>query len=195
MSTSHDPQQGPVYGQEGAYAAPPTPPSGAADGPTSAQPGASSPPSADAPQPGYPQAGDQQLRDQQRPDQRPGYPPSGYPSSGYPPSGYPQPGYPQGAARPAMPRNDLAVWSLVLGLLGVLGCVFFTGIPAVIVGNNARRAVAAGEADNEGMATAGVVLGWVASGLGALMLVAFALLALLPLVFLGFAVPFMESVP
>ena len=179
MSTSHDPEPGPVYGQEGAYAAPPTPPSRAVDVPTSAQPGASSPPPVDAPQPGFRQPGDQLG---------PGRP-------GYPPSGYPQPGYPQGVARPAMPRNDLAVWSLVLGLLGVLGCLFFTGIPAVVVGNNARRAVAAGEADNEGMATAGVVLGWVATGLGALMLVVFALVALLPLVFLGFAVPFMESVP
>lgn len=61
----------------------------------------------------------------------------------------------------AYPRNNLGVWSLVLGiasivlLLGVL-----TGIPAIIVGNQGRRAVRAGEADNEGTALAGVVLGW-----------------------------------
>lgn len=61
----------------------------------------------------------------------------------------------------AYPRNNLGVWSLVLGiasivlLLGVL-----TGIPAIIVGNQGRRAVRDGEADNEGMALTGVVLGW-----------------------------------
>jgi hypothetical protein len=40
-----------------------------------------------------------------------------------------------------------------------LGAV--TGIPAIIVGNQGRRAVRAGEADNEGMALTGVVLGWI----------------------------------
>lgn len=61
----------------------------------------------------------------------------------------------------AYPRNNLGAWSLVLGiasivlLLGVL-----TGIPAIIVGNQGRRAVRDGEADNEGMALTGVVLGW-----------------------------------
>ena len=71
-------------------------------------------------------------------------------------------------SRPSYPRNDLAVWSLVLGALGVLGCVFFTGVPAILVGGAARRAVAAGEADNDGMATAGIILGWVAIGLSAI---------------------------
>ncbi|HEV6952122.1 MAG TPA: DUF4190 domain-containing protein [Promicromonospora sp.] len=62
----------------------------------------------------------------------------------------------------AHPRNNLGVWSLVLGIASVvlaLGAV--TGVPAIIVGNQARRAVRAGEADNEGMALTGVVLGWV----------------------------------
>lgn len=58
-------------------------------------------------------------------------------------------------------RNSLGIWSLVLGgasfllFLGVL-----TGVPAILVGNNGRRAVRAGEADNETVALAGVVLGW-----------------------------------
>lgn len=62
----------------------------------------------------------------------------------------------------AHPRNNLGVWSLVLGIASVvlaLGVV--TGIPAIIIGNQGRRAVRAGEADNEGMAVTGVVLGWV----------------------------------
>lgn len=88
-------------------------------------------------------------------------PPPGYPYPTTP--GYYAPGYPVYV----YPKDSLAVWSLVLGILGlVMGCVFFTGIPAVIVGNQARRAVAAGEANNPGMAQAGVVLGWVSIGLG-----------------------------
>lgn len=91
----------------------------------------------------------------------PGVPPPGAPYPQVP--GYYAPGYPMYV----YPKNSLAVWSLVLGILGlVMGCVFFTGIPAVIVGNQARRAAAAGEANNAGMAQAGVVLGWVSIGLG-----------------------------
>lgn len=64
-------------------------------------------------------------------------------------------------ATPSAARNALGVWSLVLGsasfllFLGVL-----TGVPAILVGNNGRRAVRAGEADNGRIATAGVLLGW-----------------------------------
>lgn len=62
----------------------------------------------------------------------------------------------------AYPRNSLGVWSLVLGIASVvLALGVFTGIPAIIIGNQGRRAVRAGEADNEGMATTGVVLGWI----------------------------------
>ncbi|MCC2308189.1 DUF4190 domain-containing protein [Cellulomonas chengniuliangii] len=71
------------------------------------------------------------------------------------------------------PRNELAVWSLVLGLVSfVLGCMFVTGIPAIILGNRAKRAAEAGEADNPGLATAGIVLGWTSVVLGALLTVA-----------------------
>lgn len=66
------------------------------------------------------------------------------------------------APAPGRARNSLGVWSLLLGsasfllFLGVL-----TGIPAILVGNDGRRAVRAGEADNEAVALTGVVLGWV----------------------------------
>jgi hypothetical protein len=66
------------------------------------------------------------------------------------------------AAQPApYPRNSLGVWSLVLGLASVVLLLgVFTGIPAIIIGNQGRRAVRAGEANNEGTALTGVVLGW-----------------------------------
>lgn len=62
----------------------------------------------------------------------------------------------------AYPRNSLGVWSLVLGIASVvLALGVFTGIPAIIIGNKGRQAVRAGDADNEGMAVTGVVLGWI----------------------------------
>ncbi|WP_369373418.1 DUF4190 domain-containing protein [Promicromonospora sp. Populi] len=66
------------------------------------------------------------------------------------------------AAPPAAyPQNNLGVWSLVLGIASIVLLLgVFTGVPAIIVGNQGRRAVRAGEANNEGMAMTGVVLGW-----------------------------------
>lgn len=113
----------------------------------------------------------------------PGAPPAGHAYGGYGgPTPYAGPGY--------WPRNDLGVWSLVLGIAGlVLACGFFTGIPAVIVGTNARRAIARGEANNDGMVTAGIVLGWVSIAFGVLMTVLVVLSFLVPLVFLGVTLP------
>ncbi|MFI9486334.1 DUF4190 domain-containing protein [Promicromonospora sp. NPDC052451] len=66
------------------------------------------------------------------------------------------------AAPRSHPRNSLGVWSLVLGIASVvLALGALTGVPAIILGNQGRRAVRAGEADNEGMALTGVVLGWI----------------------------------
>jgi len=62
----------------------------------------------------------------------------------------------------AHPKNSLGVWSFVLGIASVvLALGIVTSIPAIIVGNQGRRAVRAGEANNEAMAPTGVVLGWI----------------------------------
>src|SRR5450830_125794 len=137
-------------------------------------------PTAQPVQPGYPGAPQYGA-----PPAQPGYPAA--PQYGAPPA---QPGYPaapQYGATPypaapgyaggyAYPKNSLAVWSLVLAILGMMLCGLFTGIPAVIIGNNAKRAVASGEANNGGLATAGIVIGWIATGL---MLIGGVVLALL----------------
>ncbi|MGW6131640.1 DUF4190 domain-containing protein [Cellulomonas sp. NPDC055163] len=97
------------------------------------------------------------------------YPAQPYPAQPYPAQPYPGQPYPGQPYAPAYvyPKNQLGVWSLVLGIVGiVVGCVFVTGIPAVILGNNAKRAVAAGEANNLGTAQAGIVLGWISIALG-----------------------------
>lgn len=104
--------------------------------------------------------------------------PAASPYPGQTPYGQ-QPAYPGGGYQQAYgyPKNGLAVWSLVLGLVSMFVCGFIAGIPAIIVGRSAKRAVAAGEANNGGMATAGIVLGWIA--------VAFTLLTLLAVIVLA----------
>ena len=70
----------------------------------------------------------------------------------------------------AAPRNGLGVTSLVLAILGLLACVFivtgwigaFLGLIAVILGFIGRRRVKRGEANNGGVATAGIILGFLA---------------------------------
>jgi hypothetical protein len=97
---------------------------------------------------------------------------TGYPG-GYPPPPPQQPypgygGYPyQYGPPPVAPRNGLGITALVLGIVGllsfwsVLGGVVF-GVAAIIVGIVARGRVKRGEANNGGIAVAGIVLGAVA---------------------------------
>ena len=85
-----------------------------------------------------------------------------------PPGQYPAgPGY--GAyGQPA--TNSKAIWSLVLGILGLVCCGFLAGIPALILGNSAKKEIAAsgGAQSGAGMAQAGFVLGIIAIVLGVL---------------------------
>lgn len=56
-----------------------------------------------------------------------------------------------------------SIWSLVLGILGITCCSVFTAIPAVICGHIAFSKIkkSAGALVGEGMAIAGLVLGYV----------------------------------
>lgn len=105
------------------------------------------------------------------------------PSGGY---GAPPPGGGYGAPPPPPPygggpgaygggteKNSLGVWALVLGILGVVCCGFFAGIPAIILGNKSKQAAAQGLANNGGLGTAGVVLGWIAIVFGILGIIYF----------------------
>lgn len=78
------------------------------------------------------------------------------------PAAYPQGGPGYGGF---YPKNSLAVWSLVLGLVGFFLCSVFTSIPGIIVGSNAKKAVARGEANNGSLANAGFIVSWVVTGL------------------------------
>jgi hypothetical protein len=55
--------------------------------------------------------------------------------------------------------NKKAIWSLVLGILGLICCGFIAGIPAIILANMAKKEIATSGEGGGGMATAGLVLG------------------------------------
>ncbi|WP_423464048.1 DUF4190 domain-containing protein [Promicromonospora sp. MS192] len=74
---------------------------------------------------------------------------------------YAQGGQPYAYGAAPLPKNSLGVWSLVLGILAVLGCGILTGIAAIIVGHKSRAAQREGQADNGGMGLAGIITGWV----------------------------------
>src|SRR5947209_8080383 len=87
-------------------------------------------------------------------------PPPPPPSASPPP---PPPSYsPGGAAAVAAPvGNQKALWSLILGIAGLVCCGLVAGIPALILGNIAKKEIAAsgGTQSGGGMAQAGFVLG------------------------------------
>jgi hypothetical protein len=64
----------------------------------------------------------------------------------------------------APPTPPTALWSLIFGILSFVCCGFFTAIPAVICGHIGRSKIkqSNGTLGGMGMATAGLVLGYVA---------------------------------
>jgi uncharacterized membrane protein len=80
------------------------------------------------------------------------------------------------AGAPATYRRteNLAVASLVLGLAGFVVCPFVCSIIAVVLGYQARRRLDEDPTlDGEGMAKAGIILGWVGVALGVVLIVGF----------------------
>jgi hypothetical protein len=69
---------------------------------------------------------------------------------------------PGGYAQPQ--TNQKAMWSMILGIVGLVCCGLFAGIPALILGNLAKKEISAsgGAQTGAGMATAGVILGIIA---------------------------------
>ncbi len=105
-------------------------------------------------------------------------PPPGDGSGGY---GAPPPGGGYGAPPPPggyapSGTNTKSVWALVLGIVGLLCCGFFAGIPAIILGRSAQGEIDAsgGIQGGRGLATAGFVLGIIACVLGVIGIIVFA---------------------
>lgn len=99
------------------------------------------------------------------PGAAPSYPPPGYGPGGYPPPpypGYPPPyGYP-----PVRTTNGMAVAALVCSLSGLL--TFFSAPVGAILGHVARKQIRERGEEGDGMALAGIIVGWVITGLGVL---------------------------
>lgn len=83
-----------------------------------------------------------------------------------PPPPYPGTSVPGGVPGPA-PQNKKAVWSLVLGILGLICCGLLTSIPAIILGHLGKKEVAqsGGTQTGAGLAQAGFVLGIIGTAL------------------------------
>jgi hypothetical protein len=59
-----------------------------------------------------------------------------------------------------------AVAALILGIFGIIGCPLILSIPALIVGNQALAKIRQDPTlEGEGLARAGVILGWVGIGI------------------------------
>lgn len=100
-----------------------------------------------------------------------GYPPSAYPYT-YPPAPGQYPGYaPPGAG--SAPRNGMGIAALVVAVAGIVTALsvvggVLLGIVAVVLGFIGHGRAKRGEADNGGVAIAGMVLGVLAviAGIG-----------------------------
>ena len=82
--------------------------------------------------------------------------------SNMPPPPPPPPGYTEHAGGPVEKKNGLGIASLVLGILAILGIItvflgILFGLIGAILGFIARGRVKRGEADNGGVALAGVI--------------------------------------
>jgi hypothetical protein len=98
-------------------------------------------------------------------------PPSyGAPGPGYPPPNYgaPHPGY---YASPS-PDHPQATTILVLGILSIICCGLFTGIPAIVMGRSALAEIDAspGRYGSRGSVKAGLVCGIIGTAWSALMI-------------------------
>jgi hypothetical protein len=94
------------------------------------------------------------------PPQQPGFHPA------YGPPGQPQPGQPQYVYVQQPGTNGLAIASMVLGILWIY---WIGSILALIFGYVARSQIRQRGQSGDGMAIAGIVLGWI--GVGTLILV------------------------
>ena len=146
-------------GRTAVPSAPPPPPAGtpAAEPDPFAPPNLYAPPGTAFPPPGLPAAGIPAAPAIHRPAIRRRLSAAGYPAPGYPPG--PWPGYAYGPPR----TNGFATASLMLGLVGWLPCGVGS-VMAIVFGFVARDQIkrSQGSQVGSGLATAGIVLGFLA---------------------------------
>ncbi|SCG44065.1 DUF4190 domain-containing protein [Micromonospora inositola] len=86
-----------------------------------------------------------------------------YAAAGYPPPAYPGYGYPAPAK-----TNTMAIVALVLSLVGFASCI--TAPVGAILGHVARKQIRETGEQGEGMAKAAIIVGWILTGLLALLI-------------------------
>lgn len=93
---------------------------------------------------------------------------------------------------PAIPTSTLAIVSLVAGITGWTILPVLGSFVAVITGHMAKSEIkkSMGQIGGDGMATAGLVLGYLSLALGLCLCVVF---FILPLVGLGLSIPFLNN--
>jgi Domain of unknown function (DUF4190) len=119
-------------------------------------------------------------------------PPVPYGAPVAPPAAYgaPAPGYGGYGQPPAMPptgygpmagteKNGLGTWALVLGIVSFFCGGFITGIVAVILGKQSKRAQANGQATNGNLGQIGMVLGWIAIVISVLVIIGWIVLIII----------------
>jgi hypothetical protein len=82
---------------------------------------------------------------------------------------------------PQRPTNGLAIASLIVGIIGFFSCPLI-GAVAIYLGNRAQAQIAQTGEDGEGLAKAGVILGWIALALTALALLAAAVVVTIAII-------------
>lgn len=125
------------------------------------------------PQQAYPQQAYPQPTYGQQPYSQQAYSQPGYPQQAYPPQTYPgQPGYAAaygaGGYASAPRTNSMAVVSLISGIAGLTVLFFVGSIVAVITGHIAKRQIGETRESGDGMALAGLVMGYAGLVLGIL---------------------------
>jgi hypothetical protein len=112
------------------------------------------------------------------PQQQPGYQDQAYAVSGQPApdpayavSGQPAPMYPGYGYQPqvaAPPTNGLAIAALVCSLAGIATCI--SAPVGAILGHVARKQIRERGEGGDGMALAGIIVGWILTGLMVLLI-------------------------
>jgi hypothetical protein len=114
-----------------------------------------------------------------------GYPYSSPPSPSYgssPPSGYgttPPPGY--GYPSPPRRTNAMAIAAMVVSLASLVTCPI-VGVVGIYLGNRARNEIRSTGDEGDGMALAGIIVGWIAIALTVLYVCLFAGMFTLPFI-------------
>jgi Domain of unknown function (DUF4190) len=105
---------------------------------------------------------------------QPNYPPPGDPNA-YPPGGYPPGQYPPQFYAQPRKTNSLALTSMIVSICSVALCPI-VGIVGAIMGHKAKAQIRATGEDGDGMATAGIIVGWVVFGLFIAFIVVYAII-------------------